>query len=182
MGTRAGRGACRGLAATLLSALALSLSCAPMGYVEIQGESYYFDFAGYALTDEFTVIALSQEIKASWELNSTTRHVWISLPGSPAVGTCAIAEDGCRLRFVRNLGIGLGLICAAQPLSQKNRCEVPGNYGEWAESGSVVFTKYVPNDRLEGLFTVQTPGGPLSGRFRAIFDATAPKVLSLSPL
>jgi hypothetical protein len=162
--------------------LALCLGCAPLGYVDVRGESYYFDFAAYALTDEFTAIAMSQEIKQAWELNSTTRHIWISLPGSPAVGTCVIAEDGCRLRYVRNLGIGMGLICASQPLSQKNRCEMPGNYGIWAESGKVVFTKYVPNERIEGVFTVQTPEGPLSGKFRAHFDTTAPKVLSLTPL
>ena len=168
--------------AAAVAGLVLGLGCAPMGYVEVQGESYYFDFAGYALTDEFTVIALSQEIKQSWERNPTTRQVWISLPGSPAVGQCVIAEDGCRLRYVRNLGIGLGLICAAQPLSQKNRCEVPGNYGEWAESGSVVFTTYTPNERLEGIFSVQTASGEFSGKFRAFFDASAPKVLTLTPL
>ena len=164
------------------TALTLGLGCAPLGYVDVKGDSYYFDFAGFALTEDFTAIALSQEIKQSWELNATTRHVWISLPGSPAVGTCTIAEDGCRLRYVRNLGIGLGLICAAQPLSEKNRCEVPGNYGEWAESGTIVFTRYTPNERLEGIFTVQTPKGSLSGKFRAHFDSTAPKVLSLTPL
>ena len=153
-----------------LAVLAACLGCAGSGYVERDGDAYYFDYAGYALAGDRTVLALSSEIKQSWEIVATTRDVWITLPGAPEEGTCEIGETGCSLRYARNAGMELGVLCAGQPRGGRDACVIPGDFGEWAESGTIRIEKYVEHDRVEGRFDVTTANGALTGRFEARFD------------
>jgi len=157
------------LAVTL--ALAACFGCAPMGYVQFGDKTVHFDSASFATWGDRTVLTLSSEIKQSWELLATTRHVWIVFPGEPAPGACSIGAAGCSFRYVRNLGLKLGLVCTAREGPQPATCELPESFGEVADSGTVTVQEYVADDRLVGRFDVTTANGSYSGRFDARFDA-----------
>lgn len=150
------------------------LGCASNGYLEVEGSTYHFDFAGFAAAaDGRTVLSLSSEIKQSWEVLATTRQVWITLPGEPAEGSCEIGESGCSFRYARNLGLSLGVVCAAQTGARPGACEIPADFGEWARSGSIAIDRFVRDEVLEGRFEVVTASGELSGEFSARFDPLA---------
>jgi len=157
------------LAAALL--LAAGFGCAPMGYVDLGDKTVYFDSASFATWGDRTVLALSSEIKQSWDLLATTRQVWIVLPGEPAPGSCEIGAAGCSFRYVRNLGLKLGLLCTAREGPQPAGCELPESFGEVAQSGTITVKEYVADDRLVGRFDVTTASGSYSGKFDARFDA-----------
>jgi hypothetical protein len=125
------------------------------------------------MTDGQTVVSLSSEIKQSWELLATTRDVWITSPGKPVEGSCEIGESGCGFRYARNLGLALGMICAAQTKAEPDTCEIPEDFGEWARSGSIAVDRFVEGERLEGSFEVTTSSGELTGDFKARFDPLA---------
>jgi hypothetical protein len=165
-----------GLFGAILSAA--GFGCAQMGYLTLEGNDYFFDSAAFASVDGRTVLALSSELKQSWELLSTTRHVWIVFPGEPVEGTCEIGKGGCSLRYARNLGLELGMLCAARSETGRGACEVPDSFGEWAESGSIAVKRFVEEDRLEGSFQATTAKRALSGEFRARFDPLAAVELS----
>ena len=156
-------------------ALATSFGCAPMGYMQLQEQedAYYFDSAAFAAMDGRTVLALSVETKQSWESLATTRDVWIVFPGQPAEGSCEIEESGCSLRYAENLGLALGMICAAQTATKRGACEIPEDFGQSARSGSITVEGFVEGERLKGRFDVMIASGPLTGAFEARFDPLA---------
>jgi hypothetical protein len=156
----------------LAVALALTgcFGCAPMGYLQLKEQTYYFDSASYTTWGDRTVLALSVENKQSWELLATTRQVWVVFPGEPVEGRCEIGPTGCSFRYVRNPGLTLGLLCTAREGPQPARCELPENFGAVAQSGTITVEKLVDDDRLEGHFEVVTASGPFSGSFKARFD------------
>jgi hypothetical protein len=151
-------------------ALAGCFGCAPLGLMQLKDKTFYFDTATFATRGERTVLALSVENKQSWDVIATTRQVWIVFPGEPVAGSCEIGAAGCSFRYVRNLGLRLGLACTAREGPQPARCELPERFGEVAESGSVTVEEYLAEERLVGRFEVTTPSGRFSGNFEARFD------------
>ena len=151
--------------------LLVAAGCAPYGFLERTGKQFYFDYAAYATTGDHTVLSLSSELKQSWEYIPTTRQVLILAPVAPVTGRCEIREGGCQLRYAANLGLTLGMVCAGQTNMGRGRCEIPADFGEWAESGFIRFEHYVENERLVGSFEVETSSGSLTGEFTAFFDS-----------
>lgn len=162
--------------------MAAGLGCAPMGQLTLRQHTYFFDAAAFATQDDHTVLALSSETKPSWALRATTNHIWIVFPGKPVEGLCDIAPSHCSLRYARNLGLELGLICAAQANAGRDECEIPRAFGEWAESGWITVDRFIDGDLLEGHFAVTISSGRLWGDFTAHFDPLAAPELSRLPI